>query len=151
MSLKLCLEMEKTSKYTGNTSLYVKTRVYSLSPFTVTERPASAWFFLHKPSFPDLCGNVNLHTIMSILLYVIKTTNYIKAVFQYKCYVDSDTLSTCLQDPNNGFKVSDVKAGQLQVQIAVVTETVGQVLPAGFTWPVLLAGTLNTRTMIKLF
>lgn len=61
----------------------------------------------------------------------------------------SDTLCTCLQDPYNGFKVSDVKAGQLQVQIPVVTQTVGQVLPAGFTWSVLLAGTLNTRKMIQ--
>lgn len=51
----------------------------------------------------------------------------------------------CLEDPDNGLEISHVKTGQLQVKIAIMPQTVGQILPTRLTRSVFLARALRYR------
>ena len=52
-----------------------------------------------------------------------------------------------LQDSDDSFEVAHMEAGKLQVQIAVVAQTIGQVMATRFTRPVLLACALRKNMM----
>ena len=103
------------------------------------------------------CIYYNCNTFAQIMLSTLWNVNVkipeVTAVMLWYsgvCLICVNKASTCLQDSYDSFEIAHVETGQLQIQIAIVSQAVGQVLPTGLTRPVFLAGALKETHQCKL-